>query len=395
MVGRDAVIPLNSGSLEQGSHRKSWLYCPLVGPFTGNHESDLPSCNSHKSQLGDLMKSLTLPWLYGCLLAALLLLLSMGCFSPSSPQQLVFVSMADGDPEIVLLDVETEESVTLTRNGAADIEPQLSPDGKLVVFQSDESGNMDISLANPDNETVVRLTKEASDDTSPRWSPDGTQIAFVSDRDGNKEIYSMDVDGLNITRVTSNETEDELGNWSPDGVWLVYSSDGDEAEQGLWLRNPNGVNLVRLTSGQDRDPAWSRNGEHIAFVRGEGDAQDVYIVSRPKDGTWHDELELTRITQNNVADKDPIWAPNGKSIALVSARDGNSEIYSIKFKGQEIRRLTNNTAEDLMPDWDPRSQHIAFVSRLYGEGEIIMMKSDGAGQRRLTNNDVEDWSPRW
>ena len=341
------------------------------------------------------MKNLITPWLFGCLFSAFLLLLSTGCSSFSSPQQIVYVSTADGDPEIVLLDVETEESVTLTRNRSADIEPRLSPDGKLVVFQSDESGNMDISLADPEKETVVRLTKETSAETSPRWSPDGKQIAFVSDRDGNKEVYSMDADGSNVNRVTSNETEDELGDWSPDGAWLVFSSQGDEAEQGLWLRNPNGVNLVQLTSGQDRDPVWSRNGDHIAFVRGEGDTQDVYIVSKSKDGTWHDELQVTAVTQNDVVDKDPTWAPNGKSIVLVSARDGNSELYAVQFKGSQMRRLTNNAAEDLMPAWDPDSERIAFVSRLYGEGEIIVMKADGAGQRRLTNNDAEDWSPRW
>jgi Tol biopolymer transport system component len=341
------------------------------------------------------MKSLITPWLLGCLATAFLLFVGTGCFPASSPQQLVFVSTADGDPEVVLLDVETGESVTLTGNGSADMEPQLSPDGKLVVFQSDESGNMDINLADLQNETIVRLTSEVSDDTSPKWSPNGKQIAFVSDRDGNNEVYSMDVDGTNLTRVTSNKNEDELGDWSPDSAWLVFSSAGNEAEQGLWLRNPNGINLVRLTSDQDRDPAWSRDGNHIAFVRGEGDDQDVYIVSKSKDGTWHGELQVTQVTRNDVVDKDPAWAPNGKSIVLVSARDGNSEIYAIQFKGSGLRRLTNNAAEDLMPAWDPSGERIAFVSRLYGEGEIIVMNADGAGQRRLTNNDAEDWSPRW
>ena len=103
----------------------------------------------------------------------------------------------------------------------------------------------------------------------------------------------MESDGGTQTRITSSSVHEELGDWSPDGIWLVFSrlddNSGDDSKEGLWLRNPDGVNLVQLTKGQDSDPAWSPNGRDIAFVRTDGQNSDIYTVSKVKvsaeDGT--------------------------------------------------------------------------------------------------------------
>ena len=205
----------------------------------------------------------------------------------------------------------------------------------------------------------------------------------------------MNADGSNPTRITSNATEDRLGDWSPDGIWVVFSSVGTESEMGLWLRNPDGVNLVHLTTGQDREPSWSPDGLHIAFVRDEADNEDIYIVSKLKNRTWQDEPQVTRLTQNEVPDLSPAWSPDSKFIVFVSSRDGNPEVYTMRGDGSKQRRLTNNSAADLTPVWSPDGAQTAFVSHLYGPGEIFIMDEDGGNQRRLTTNDAEDHSPDW
>ena len=98
----------------------------------------------------------------------------------------------------------------------------------------------------------------------------------------------------------------------PDGEWLAFyrdggpeDSDADDAasgspanKSGIWLRNPDGVNLIQLTEGADTGPVWSPDGEHIAFVREVDGNQDVYLVSRVENGTWQDDARLTRLTQH-------------------------------------------------------------------------------------------------
>ena len=57
------------------------------------------------------------------------------------------------------------------------------------------------------------------------------------------------------------------------------------------------------------------------------------------------------MTRNPARDSDPTWSSDGKWIAFVSERDGNSEIYRMNAKnGTGLRRLTNSLAVDLVPN---------------------------------------------
>ena len=101
----------------------------------------------------------------------------------------------------------------------------------------------------------------------------------------------MNADGSSPTRITSNSSEEFLGEWSPDGVWLGFNVLGGEEERGLWVRNPDGVNLVRLTTGLDYSPLFSPDGQRIVFVRGKGGEEEIYTLSKLKRRTWQDEPE--------------------------------------------------------------------------------------------------------
>lgn len=322
------------------------------------------------------------------------LALAAACGS-SSGGLIAFVSTGDGDPEIFLVDPDTGEESRLTDNGRRDLSPRWSPDRRGIIYLSDETGNVEVNLVDRKGEAVARLTHSPGVDGSPVWAPDGKRFAFISEQDGNPEVYVANADGSVLTRVTSNSTVDQLGDWSPDGEWLVFYSLGDGPEPGLWLRNPDGVNLVHLTQGQDSDPAWSPTGQHIALVRADGDNRDIYLTSKPEDGTWQDETKLTRLTQHPAPDLSPVWSPDGKKILFVSLRDGNAELYLMQADGSRQRRLTNNVSDDLQPAWSPDGKRIAFVSYLHGTGELFVMGADGSGQRRLTNNSSDDTDPDW
>jgi Tol biopolymer transport system component len=330
----------------------------------------------------------------GLLLGTVLVVVATACGSSSSDLT-VFVSSVDGDQEIYLLDPDNGEVTRLTDNLVNDFNPRVSPDGNSIVYLSDESGDLEINLVDRKGESITRLTHNLGDDRDPAWSPDGRRIAFVSEQDENPEVYLMAGDGSGQTRVTSNSVADRMGDWSPDGEWLVLYRSEDETEQGLWLRNPDGVNLVPLTTEQDSSPAWAPSGQSIAFVRTNLGNADIYIVRKLKDGTWQDDTELTRLTQHESDDLSPVWSPDSKTIAFVSYRDGNAEIYTMLEDGSKQRRLTNNEADDIGPVWSPDGKRMAFVSYLYGPGEIFLMGADGATQWRVTNNDAEEHSPDW
>ena len=287
------------------------------------------------------------------------------------------------------------EARPLTDNRSRDFGPVWSPNGKQVAFVSDEAGDLEINVVDRKGEAITRLTHITGDDESPLWSPDGRNLAFISNQDDNAEVYLMDAEGSLPTRITAKSADDSMGDWSPDGQWLAFVRGGSAEERGLWLRNPDGVNLVHLTNENDYDPAWSPNGKHIVFVRETGGNADLFLLSRLKDGTWQDEVEQTQLTQQTDDDISPAWSPDSDTIAFVSFRDGNGEIYIMEDDGSKQLRLTTNEADDLSPVWSPDGRQMAFVSHLYGPGEIFVMDDDGANQRRLTTNDAEDHSPDW
>ena len=330
----------------------------------------------------------------GLFLATVLVVVVIGCGS-SSGDLIVFVSNVDGDQEIFLLDPDDGEVTRLTDNQVRDFNPRISPDGNYIVYLTDEAGDVEINRVDRKGEAITRLTHNIGDDRDPFWSPDGQRLAFVSEQDDNPEVYLMADDGSGQTRVTSNSVADRMGDWSPDGEWLVLYRSGEETERGLWLRNPDGVNLVHLTTEQDSSPTWAPNGQRIAFVRTNLDNADIYIVNKLKDGTWQDGTELTRLTQHQSDDLSPVWSPDSRTIAFVSYRDGNAEIYTMRGDGSKQRRLTNNEADDIAPVWSADGQRMAFVSYLYGPGEIFVMGAEGEKQRRVTNNDAEEHSPDW
>jgi hypothetical protein len=85
---------------------------------------------------------------------------------------------------------------------------------------------------------------------------------------------------------------------------------------------------------------------------------------------------------------------NGK-IAFTSARDGNSEIYTMNPNGQGVDQLTNNNASDELPAWSAGGNKIVFDSKRDGDYEIYAMNANGTGVDRLTNNPKADLDPDW
>ena len=340
---------------------------------------------------------------YSVLLAMLvgLMLITVACFNSETSSNIVFVSEMDGDAEIFLLEPESGETTRITSNGGSDIYPNWSPDRSKIAYVSDQAGSYKLYIANPSEGVIKRLLLDSDlqiEPLQPVWSPDGSTLSFSASSNGDSDLYVADAnldEKQDATRITFNPGAEHLGDWSPDGEWLVFHSSGLPAYQGLWLRNPDGVNLIQLTSEDDRNARWSPNGDDIVFTRHSEGASKICVASKQTNGHWRDDVNTDCYTPGGESNQSPVWSPDGKSLAYVSFGDGNAEIYTMGPDGTKQRRLTKNNVDDLHPVWGPDGKRIAFVSYLYGLGEIIVLDVSEGKQKRLTRNNSEDHSHNW
>jgi Tol biopolymer transport system component len=106
-------------------------------------------------------------------------------------------------------------------------------------------------------------------------------------------------------------------------------------------------------------------------------------------------LELIRSKSTPHDVQTPAWSPDGRKLAFVSRRDGNSEIYVMNADGGEQENLTRQPASDSHPSWSRDGRKLAFVSRRDGNAEIYVMNADGSGLRNVTRTPRDDLGPAW
>jgi TolB protein len=154
-----------------------------------------------------------------------------------------------------------------------------------------------------------------------------------------------------------------------------------------------------ITPGDVQTPAWSPDGRKLAFVSQRDGNSEIYVMNA--DGSAQENL-----TRQPASDSHPSWSRDGQKLAFVSRRDGNSEIYVMNADGSGLRNLTRTASHDLDPAWSPDGRAIAFVQRkcwapqrdircrLY-ETYLYVVNADGSGLRRLTTQPAHLFNPSW
>ncbi len=111
-------------------------------------------------------------------------------------------------------------------------DPQISPDGKLVVYQvtsvslAENKSTTALWLAATDGKTAPKqfTNPNGKKDSHPRWSPEGKRILFSSTRGGSQQLWVVGLDGGEAEQITNVSTGADNGLWSPDGSHVAFVS---------------------------------------------------------------------------------------------------------------------------------------------------------------------------
>jgi Tol biopolymer transport system component len=213
------------------------------------------------------------------------------------------------------------------------------------VVASSRAGAGKFQLYAAERSNLAQLTKLSPDTASasePSFAPDGSRIAFVSQRDGNAEIYVMNADGTGATRVTNDPLTDGRPGFTPDGLALVFHSSRTAGKQQIWVVNVDGTGLTQLTrDSANSSPTVSPDGQTIAYVSTRNKDSDVWLMAR--DGS--NQRQFTRSPQQR--ESEPRFLRDGTLAYLVERREGNRTVQQVARADLATGSVTALTGTDL------------------------------------------------
>ena len=256
-----------------------------------------------------------------------------------------------------------------------------SDHARLIAFQSSRDGNFEVYVMKTDGSSQRRVTNSPSNDISPSLSPGDKTILFASDRSGNWEIYSVPAEGGEPHALTGGQGSNSAPTWVMGGSKVLFVSTRDAINGELYLMNPDGSDVQRLTQDSlvKDTPVMTADGHTVLVTVTEHDRRAIASVTLP----GGQARMLTALDQNSM---DPALSPDGKSVAFASSQEGRFQIYTMTLDGQNFRRLTTDNDADVQPWWLPDGDKILFARRgqifLYSIADrketLLSFKGDGA-----------------
>jgi TolB protein len=180
-------------------------------------------------------------------------------WSPDGSKLALVLSTRDGNLDVYVLDLSSQQLTRITDDPGIDTEPQWSKDGQSIYFTSDRAGGPQIyKVGIKPGDKPRRLTFQGSYNARPRISPDESQLAFVTQENGDYRIATLDLRGRGDVQVLTKGHFDVSPSYAPNGAVLIYAS-RDKGRGVLALVSADGRVQERLVSseGELQEPAWA------------------------------------------------------------------------------------------------------------------------------------------
>jgi Tol biopolymer transport system component len=275
-----------------------------------------------------------------------------------------------------------------------------------IVFKSDRTAGVGLYTITPGG-TATKIPGTSGGDDQAAWSPDGSRIAFMSASASNYEVTVMNANGTGRRQITATPFAEEEPTWSPDGSRIAFAgkdpNNNTATDLEIWVINADGTGLTQLTNTsndvRDTDPAWSPNGDRIAFLsegRPEQTNSDIYVMDT--NPATDDAVNLTDDTTTPVYqynDEDPSWSPDGTQIAYSTIGD----VWKMDSStGANKTNLTDGSGGGARPAWSPDGSRIVYRRAevpASGGNNIWVMDANGANKTPVDTTPRTDQNPDW
>ena len=313
--------------------------------------------------------------------------------------------------EIAELVSDAYRVVKLTQGDNDDYSPCFSADGSQIAFSSFRQDNGEVYIMDLNGRILRRVTFTTDfDEGTPaflshrhyliysREPKTSREVKILLQSSGSTPVYA----GFYLTHIYSKVTQEILPvgfgvrapDLSPDRRRVIYESNtaGNLELHMLDLSNidlenidPDLIKPQRITHNEvdDGSPAFFPNGQRILFVSsrptepGNRRSEIHQICAANIDGN-----DVRHLNPNPYDCYSPKISPDGKTIAFVSARESDIEIYLMDADGRNARRITNGIGVSIQPAFSPDGTKLAFVSDRSDTFQIYLMHLDQPVMRK-------------
>jgi tricorn protease len=256
-------------------------------------------------------------------------------------------------------------------------EAQFSPDGTHLVYvphlqwqaawkRYHGGQTTPIWIADLKDSSVVKIPRDNSNDHYPLWV--GDTIYFLSDRNGPVSLFAYNTKTKEVSEALHS-----------DGFDFKTISSGPDA---IVIEQFGAIKLYDLNTRQAKNVSVHVRGDFDAvrphFAKVEAKRIQSFGISptgaRAVFEAWGeiftvptDKGDIRNLTRSPaVADRDPAWSPDGKSIAYFSDDSGE---YELCIRGQnglgEVRHINLGAPPSFFytPTWSPNSKKIAYSDK--------------------------------
>ena len=305
---------------------------------------------------------------------------------------------------------------------------QISPNGQSLVYtvsSVDEDKNVSTLWLVRAGTTPRPLLPSGWNASAPRWSPDSNSIAFLSTHEDQNGLWVVRLDRpeprllapITVTNFFITYAGESFS-WSPDSRRIAYisakaettestdprvidrlqyksrTSFSDNRRTHVWVVEVERPVPQQLTSGAfyDHAVAFSPRGDEILFLSNhesdpdENNNSDIFAVDLGG--------QTRQLTQSRGCEYDPVWSPDGKSIAYVATTRDVTTIDSVAEDthlfvmpaagggGKELATEQDRRVRD--PQWSPDGRSIVYLANDRGYTTLFKTASDGGRVSRFS-----------
>ena len=243
-------------------------------------------------------------------------------------------------------------------------QPRFSPDGRWIVYHvrpQQDSPDRDIFVLAADGSRETPLVEHPGDDFVLGWAPDGKRILFASNRSGVLSAWVIAVeDGK--PRGAPELVKPDIGNIVPmgftrtgafyygtsTGMSDVYTATLDPAT-GRGVTPPAPVSPQ--FQGRGSSPAWSPDGEFVAYLSNRRAAANVargprvICIRSLKTG---EEREVSTPLSFQIASRLH-WSPDGRFLLATAFLRGRGGLYRIDVQSGEVAPIVQGSSVAFRP----------------------------------------------